>query len=90
MNNLSVLRQKIDDIDAQLIELLALRFELTKEVGEIKKHTQLPAVDSSREAAQMQRIAALAKQHGLDQVFAQRFLRMVIDEVVAHHQALGV
>lgn len=88
MELLAPLRQEIDQIDAQLVALLARRFALTDEVGRLKKQHALPAVDATREAAQMQRIAALAAQHGLAPEFAQRVLRLVIDEVVVRHQKL--
>lgn len=87
-DRLTKLRTDIDAIDAQLVALLAQRFELTGEVGQLKKLHQLPATDAAREAAQMARIECLAAQHGLDAAFAQRFLRLVIDEVVTHHKQL--
>jgi chorismate mutase len=88
MDTLAKLRTGIDAIDAQLVALLAQRFALTDEVGLYKKQHQLPATDAAREAAQMARIAELAQQHGLDTALAQKFLRVVIDEVVSRHKQL--
>jgi len=88
MTQLATLREGIDEIDAQLVALLARRFALTDEVGQYKKQHQLPATDAAREAAQMARISELAQQHGLDPALAQKFLRVVIDEVVTRHKLL--
>lgn len=88
MSSLESLRQSIDTLDEKLVALLAQRFELTGKVGQLKKQHQLPATDAARETAQMARIEALAAQHGLDAAFAQRVLRLVIDEVVTRHKQL--
>ena len=88
MPPLSALRDSIDSVDEQLLGMLARRFALTAEVGSIKKQFGLPAVDSTREAAQMERFAELSAQHGLDPAFARRVMRLIIDEVVARHRQL--
>jgi chorismate mutase len=82
------IRQEIDRIDENLIALLAERFVLTAEVGQIKRQAQLPPIDPIREAAQMHRITNLADEHDLDPVFAQKVLRLIIDEVVRLHQKI--
>ena len=88
MSNLKDLRRSLDNIDSSLVYLLAERFSITKKVGVYKKAKGLPIVDSAREAEQARRIAKLARQAGLDKDFAQRLLRLIIDEVVKNHEAL--
>ena len=88
MNSLSALRESIDAVDEQLLTLLAHRFELTAEVGQLKKQLGLPALDSAREAVQMQRFAELAARHGLPPDLVQQIMRLVIDEVVSRHRQL--
>lgn len=88
MEQLASLRQRIDEIDTQLVALLAQRFVLTDEVGVFKKQQGLPATDEARELAQMARIGQLAAQHGLAPELAQKFLRVVIDEVVTRHKQI--
>lgn len=82
------LRRRIDDIDQQLVHLLAERFAITHEVGLIKKTQGMPAVDPERELRQTERIVQLARSSGLDEAFAIRFLRTIIDEVVSNHKKL--
>ncbi|MBC7987516.1 MAG: chorismate mutase [Sphingomonadaceae bacterium] len=81
-------RASIDNIDAALVALLAERFKVTREVGRWKAAEGIEAVDTGRERRQVERLRALATEAGLDPDFLERFLRIIIDEVVAHHRAL--
>ncbi len=47
---LAELRDHIDDIDSQLIQLLKLRNELTSRVGDVKSQTGMPIYVPSRES----------------------------------------
>ncbi|MEU4537283.1 chorismate mutase [Streptosporangium sp. NPDC023825] len=80
------LRDSIDNIDAALVHLLAERFKCTRQVGELKAAHRLPPADPVREAAQIERLQALATQAKLDPEFAKKFLRFVIEEVIRHHE----
>lgn len=86
--DLSTVRQNIDEIDEQLIRLLAKRFEITHQVGLYKKEHNVPPVDPEREARQLARIEKLAQDAGLSPDFAKAILRLVIDETVANHKRL--
>ncbi|QKJ66547.1 chorismate mutase [Deefgea piscis] len=83
---LIALREQIDALDQQLFVLLAERFQVTAQVGELKKQFQLPAQDLARESAQLQKIQRLASETGLDPDWALRFQRLILDEVVIQHQ----
>ncbi|MGI8716997.1 MAG: chorismate mutase [Lapillicoccus sp.] len=86
---LVALRRSIDNIDAALVHLLAERFERTQQVGRLKAEQQLPIADPEREDAQIARLRALAREAGLDPVFAEKFLGFVIAEVIRHHEAIA-
>lgn len=45
-------RRQIDKIDADIVELLADRFRITAEVGQLKARKGLEAVDPARESSQ--------------------------------------
>lgn len=81
-------RSSIDNIDAALVALLAERFNVTREVGRWKAAHDVTAVDPDRERRQIERLRLLADEAGLDPDFLERFLRLIIDEVVAHHRGL--
>ena len=82
-------RQSIDNVDAALVHLLAERFKSTKAVGELKAEHGLPAADPTREAEQVARLKQLAHDSGLDPVFAERFLRFIVTEVIRHHEQIA-
>jgi chorismate mutase len=79
-------RSTIDNIDATLILLLAERFKVTKQVGVHKANVGLPVADPEREEQQIARLTALAESTNLDPSFSEQFLRLIIDEVIRHHE----
>lgn len=83
------LRRSIDNIDAALVYLLAERFRLTGQVGTIKATVGLPPTDPGREEWQLQRLAEIAQDAGLNVEFAQAFKAFVTAEVVRHHKHLA-
>ena len=82
------LRDSIDNMDAALVHLLAERFKITQQVGELKAAHGLPPADPEREAQQIERLRALAVDARLDPEFAEKFLTFVVAEVVRHHRAV--
>jgi chorismate mutase len=82
------LRDSIDNIDAALVHLLAERFKCTQAVGRYKAEHGLPPADPAREAAQIERLRALAKAARLDPDFAEKFLNFIVTEVIRHHEAI--
>nr|WP_314257964.1 chorismate mutase [uncultured Devosia sp.] len=84
---LEALRSSIDNLDASLIFILAERFKLTQKVGKLKVGHRLPAADIAREDYQISRLRRLAQEGQLDPIFAERFLRFIIAEVIQHHNA---
>lgn len=81
-------RATIDNIDAALVHLLAERFRCTQKVGQLKARLNLPPADPEREAQQVARLQSLAADSGLDPVFAEKFLRFIVEEVIRHHEAV--
>ncbi|MDO4887987.1 MAG: chorismate mutase [Actinomycetaceae bacterium] len=82
-------RQTIDNLDAAIVHLLAERFRCTQSVGMLKAEAGLPASDPEREARQIERLRALALESGLDPVFAEKYLRFIVAEVIRHHEAIA-
>jgi chorismate mutase len=83
------LRQSIDNVDAALIHILAERFRFTQQVGLLKAQAGLPPSDKEREAAQIERLKALAHDAHLDPVFAEKFLNFIVAEVIRHHEKIA-
>jgi len=52
---LTYLRQRIDEIDAKLSELVSARINVAKQIGEIKKENGIPVTDDERETLVVER-----------------------------------
>jgi chorismate mutase len=63
---LGTLRERIEQIDRDLIDLIAERVRLARRVGVAKRAAGLPTLDPPREAAVVRRAGALAREAGLD------------------------
>lgn len=60
MEDLSTIREKINNIDNQLVDLWKDRMELCLSVAEYKKENNLPVLDANRERELLDRVADLA------------------------------
>ncbi len=86
---LAKLRASIDNIDAALIHMLAERFRCTQDVGVLKAEHEMPPTDPAREAEQIERLRALAKDANLDPEFAEKWFNFVVAEVIHHHSRIA-
>jgi chorismate mutase len=58
-------RTQIEQVDRELVGLLARRVALSKEIGAMKKVAGLPTLDPAREAEVIRRAAGMARESGL-------------------------
>ena len=86
---LASLRQQIDAIDEELVELLSRRFTVTDRVGHLKSMHGLDAVDEVREAEQVQHLRTLATRYGVNAELVSRIFRTVVEQVVLNHQVIA-
>ena len=54
------LRQKIDNLDEEIIKLLKMRMRISKEVGLLKEELHIPIEDKSREMEIIERLTSKA------------------------------
>jgi monofunctional chorismate mutase len=80
-------RRAIDSIDSTMMELLAARFQVIAEVGQWKTENNIESLDPGRESRMIAALRGVAEHHGLDPAFAERFMRLVLDESVARQRA---
>ncbi len=79
-------REKIDQIDSELLELLAQRFALTFRVGEVKAMQSLESFDPQREAQKIEKLRAQSAQLGLNPDLVEQLFTDIMKEVVKNHQ----
>ncbi len=73
-------RDEIDQVDRELVELIARRLNLTQEVGKLKAALQLPLYDARREAVLISDKRALAEKRGISPELIEDLLRRVMRE----------
>jgi len=73
------IRERLDDLDRRMVELLTERAELIGEVIKFKRAAGMNVVDRAREDAMLGRIENMASSGGLDPRIARQVLRAVID-----------
>jgi chorismate mutase/prephenate dehydratase len=81
-DSLDSLRQAIDAVDDELVDLLVRRQDTVRQIADFKAQTRTPLKDELREARQIARMAERARARGLDELFVVRVFREVLDHSV--------
>jgi chorismate mutase len=76
---LEALRQAIDDIDAQILELVVARVRVVLSVGEYKRKRGLAVYDPDRERGLLDRLCSAA-QPPVDRETVRRIFERLVDE----------
>lgn len=82
--DITQLREKIDNIDDQLVELFTQRMEITRDIAAYKKENDLPIYVPARERQKLQEVAKLA---GPDMDDYTRVLYSMIFELSRSYQS---
>jgi chorismate mutase len=77
---LEEVRADIGAVDDALVDLLARRLSLAREIGRIKRLRGLPVMDPAREAEVVRRAAAVARERGVDPELVRAVLWRIIDQ----------
>src|SRR5678815_1107573 len=85
--DLSTLRDRIDDVDRQIIALLAERLRIVEEVVLAKLDAASPFRDREREERLLLRLREHATEAGLDPHQIERLYRVVMEMSIAHQEA---
>jgi len=81
-DELSMLRQQIDDCDHELLAVLARRMSVSREIGCFKKAHNLRVVQPARYQDVMKARLEEGRQLGLDEDFIQRLMQAIHEESV--------
>ncbi len=71
-------RKRIDEIDEEILDLLAERAKTVQDVVRAKVENKLPVFVPEREIEKSTRFKAMAKEKGIDPAWAEDFLRMIM------------
>jgi len=76
-SNLSKLREKIDDLDEELMEILSKRMEVCREIGRYKKENNLTVLQSGRYDAILQKRAS----QGMGMKMGGDFIKKIFESI---------
>ena len=80
--SLNELRDKIDKLDDQLLELLARRMRVSRDIGQYKKEHNMPVLQAQRYEELLGRRAKQAVELGMDREFMRSVLQAIHEESI--------
>lgn len=80
--SLDALREQIDSIDDELLDLLSRRMKVSRDIGQFKRRRGMSVVQPDRYGALIKRRAAEAVELGLSEEFVRNLLEVVHEESV--------
>jgi len=80
--NLTELRHQIDEIDNQMLEVLAMRMRVSQEIGQYKKEHNMPVLQTVRYDEILLKRIAMAQSMGMDADFMKKILEAVHEESI--------
>jgi len=87
-NQLEDLRKQIDEIDGQIVDLLAKRMKVVKKVGEYKKKMNLPFFDKAQFEKLLKSKIERAKKQGLSQDLINKIYQAIHEEALKIEKSL--
>ena len=82
MSDIDSLRNKMDEITLEMIELLKQRTVIAKEIGSIKKDLGMNVTDEKREKNLRAKVVSLCSEIGIDEAIGTRFLNFLLNESI--------
>ena len=88
--SLTELRAQIDKIDDELLELLARRMRVSRDIGQFKKEHNMPVLQAQRYEELLERRAGQAVRLGMEREFMRTVMQAIHEESVRQQmQVLG-
>jgi chorismate mutase len=81
-NHLDVLRNRIDSIDAELLETLASRIAIVREIGKYKKDNNVTALQIGRWSQLMESRVGLGKKLEINETFVKILFQLIHEDSV--------
>lgn len=88
LENLEQLRHKIDEIDLEMLNLMARRMRCAEDIGRYKNRNNISILQASRWNEILEKAFAQGRQRGLSDDFIEKLLTAVHQESIAHQTAV--
>ncbi len=80
MDNVETLREKIDQIDSEILTLFAKRFSLVAQIGVYKKAQNMPIINTDREKRKIEALAKKGNTQGISKNFIENIWQTIFAE----------
>ncbi|MDR2520393.1 MAG: bifunctional 3-deoxy-7-phosphoheptulonate synthase/chorismate mutase type II [Bacteroidales bacterium OttesenSCG-928-I14] len=80
--SLTELRQQVDEIDTELLSILAKRMRISKEIGQYKKEHNMPVLQTNRYDEILEKRSEQAKEIGIEFNFLKRIFEAIHEESI--------
>ena len=80
--NISILRRQIDEVDEQLLSLLAKRMHISQEIGTYKKEHNMPILQNKRYDEMLDKRGKMGQSLDLDPEFISEIMKAIHEESV--------
>ncbi|MDQ5910728.1 MAG: hypothetical protein QG599_2825 [Pseudomonadota bacterium] len=78
IHRLETFRDRIDEIDARIVQAIADRLAVAREIGGVKRAAGLPVVDADREAVVIAQFVEKARAQGIPEATARTVIQSLI------------
>ena len=82
MSDINELRNEMDAVTLEMINLLKTRTDIAKQIGEVKKSIGKGIADEEREESLRKKIMKVTQEIGLDETLAAKFLNFLLNESI--------
>jgi len=82
MSDINQLRNRIEEITIEMIKMLKIRTDVSKEIGVIKKNTGKGITDETREDNLRKQVISLCKELNFEEGIATKFLNFLLNESI--------
>ncbi|MBD40854.1 MAG: 3-deoxy-7-phosphoheptulonate synthase [Flavobacteriaceae bacterium] len=88
INELENLREKIDDADSQILDILGNRMKVSDEIGKIKKKQNVAILQSERWKDILKKMISDGKEKGLSEDFILKIFKAIHQESINHQEKI--
>ena len=88
INELENLREKIDDADSQILDILGNRMNISDEIGKIKKKQNVAILQSERWKDILKKMISDGKEKGLSEDFILKIFKAIHQESINHQEKI--
>ncbi len=84
--NIEEIRHKIDEVDLELLNLLARRMRLSEDIGRFKRRNNISILQTTRWNEILERTFISGRERGLSDAFVEKYLGAVHQESIEHQR----